>query len=793
MIWLTVALWAVSLAVSSYLARQAIQGATAAGRDDLRVPTTDASRPVPVVFGRALVRAPNLVWYGDFRAQAIKEKVRVGIGPRKRVTVGHVYYLGWHYVVCLSPARVVAVRVEGETILDGITTPGAYPFSAPDLFGGKKNGGGMWGTLDVLDGAATQTPPQYLVDRLGEPHPAYRGVTSVVARQIAIGETPQMRPIAFLTQHYPDPLGEALHVVVEGDANPAWVILAALTDADWGLGHTVGRVDVVAFRAAAATLAAEGQGFSFEWHRQEGVEELIRIVLEQIDAVVYDDPLTGQWTISLNRADYVFAELPVLDRDTIVDVHSYTRPALADLPDTVHVDWMDHDAGQAQVATAHDLGLTAARAGRSIETTIRHPGCPRAALAAQLAERELGALTRGLARAEVTVQSEVGITLRRGMPVRWQWPEYGVTDLVMRVADIAYGDLLQSAVRITLVEDVFRAGVGLAAPPPPTEWQPIAPAPAAITQWVVEPITWWQTQAVGADWAIGSGETAGSVIAAAPSGNALDYDLEMRTAPADPWEPVATECLFAPRVTADGAVTPAQTVIPVVGLTDAAADSVDLGSLVWMGGELCRLDALNVGAGTVTLGRGCVDTVAQAHATGTPLYLADAAAEGAGPVLVGDHLTVRAIPLFSTGRLDAALAGTQTLTDIEARHLRPYPPGRLRFNGSAYPAQFTGDLAITWAHRDRLTQGADLIAEGAASIGPEAGTTYTVRVYDQADLLMHTESGITGTSYTWTQAAEITARGSLGTSVRVEVWSVRDGLVSWQMHNVLLPRDPNDL
>lgn len=38
-----------------------------ASLSDFDVPTADASRPIPVVFGTVLVTGPNVVWYGDLR------------------------------------------------------------------------------------------------------------------------------------------------------------------------------------------------------------------------------------------------------------------------------------------------------------------------------------------------------------------------------------------------------------------------------------------------------------------------------------------------------------------------------------------------------------------------------------------------------------------------------------------------------------------------------------------------------------------------------------------------------
>jgi hypothetical protein len=78
-----------------------------------------------------------------------------------------------------------------------------------------------------------------------------------------------------------------------------------------------------------------------------------------------------------------------------------------------------------------------------------------------------------------------------------------------------------------------------------------------------------------------------------------------------------------------------------------------------------------------------------------------------------------------------ALAPEDTVI-LDRRALRPLPPGRVQGNGSYAPdprALIDGDVALTWAHRDRLTQTSPVIADyTAASIGPEPGVTYALEI-----------------------------------------------------------------
>lgn len=81
-----------------------------------------------------------------------------------------------------------------------------------------------------------------------------------------------------------------------------------------------------------------------------------------------------------------------------------------------------------------------------------------------------------------------------------------------------------------------------------------------------------------------------------------------------------------------------------------------------------------------------------------------------------------------------------------------------------------------------------LVDQAQASIGPEAGTTYTMRIVDPTGpTTLHTEAGLSGTAWTYTQADRQTDFGGVGPhSVRVEIESLRDGLTSLQMHQIEL-------
>ena len=219
-------------------------------------------------------------------------------------------------------------------------------------------------------------------------------------------------------------------------------------------------------------------------------------------------------------------------------------------------------------------------------------------------------------------------------------------------------------------------------------------------------------------------------------------------------------------------------------------DLVAVGSYAYLNDEVVALTALNTSAKTLTVSRGVLDSVPVAHAAGSRLWFADGF-QGVDPTeyAVGETINARLLTVTGKGTLALASAPTDSLT-MGRRQNRPYPPGNLKINGVAYPSVVQGDLAVTWAHRDRLSQTASLIAQSAGNIGPESGVSYTLRIYGESGSLRRTYSGLTGTSQTYTlaQDAADSGLGRPNAQLRLELEASRAGVTSAQKHSVSFER-----
>ena len=229
---------------------------------------------------------------------------------------------------------------------------------------------------------------------------------------------------------------------------------------------------------------------------------------------------------------------------------------------------------------------------------------------------------------------------------------------------------------------------------------------------------------------------------------------------------------WCPTATTVAAVGPEPGPLVVELATAYLLDQVQLGTAAWWGDELVRVDATDPVLLTVTLGRGCGDTVAQTHPAGSRIWFYDGfAAFDATEYTDGETVQVKLLSNTGSAQLSPLLATAMAVT-LDQRAARPYPPAGLQINGDPDPGTAIGDMVLTWRHRDRVLQADKLVDDSLASVGPEPGTTYTAR-YFLGGVLQDTQAGIVGTTTTYTPE---------GVGVwRIELESVRDGLTSWQM------------
>jgi hypothetical protein len=100
-------------------------------------------------------------------------------------------------------------------------------------------------------------------------------------------------------------------------------------------------------------------------------------------------------------------------------------------------------------------------------------------------------------------------------------------------------------------------------------------------------------------------------------------------------------------------------------------------------------------------------------------------------------------------------SATEMQITTASRAWAPLPPGNVKLNNLAYaswPTTTTGDVTLSWSHRNRVTQGVGsaLVAQDVAGSYAIEGTL-TIKAYVDG-VLKRTWLGLTGTSQVYTLA-----------------------------------------
>ncbi|MGE3298622.1 MAG: phage tail protein, partial [Porticoccaceae bacterium] len=542
------------------------------------------------------------------------------------------------------------------------------------------------------------------------------------------------------------------------DLNPAHILRECLTNTVWGKGKSATLCPDAVWQPVADTLYSEGMGISILWDQETALADFIGEIERHIEGRLRVNLRTGNYELKLIRNDYTVGSLLVLNAANIDRVEEFNRPGIRDLINSITVNYWDAATGDIATLSVQDIALVQVM-GVENHTTIEYPGFTNAAVARRVALRDLRVLATP--RAHCTIYANrAAADLNIGDVFKLVWPEYGLSaGTVMRVVTISFGDGQRNQVRITCVEDVFSMPtVGVVAPTPEGWISPSPVATASPTRLPIEAPYYELAQIMG-DAAIQNALTTNAnaawfMLAARRSSGAINADLYTDAGggylEADTFD-------FSPNALLNGAVTITQTVWPITSAEDWA--EVAIGTHAQVDNEHVRIDAIS--STSITVGRGCLDTVPATHASGARIWFWDAySGNDRTEYVSGEVINAKVLPTTGRGQLAIADAPVDSLTLVGRANL-PYPPGNLKVNTVAYPDTISGALALAWAHRNRIQQTTPTIYDTTyGDIGPEPGTTYTLRLYGQAGTLLRTETGLTGTTYSW--ANEVADSGIIG-------------------------------
>lgn len=141
------------------------------------------------------------------------------------------------------------------------------------------------------------------------------------------------------------------------------------------------------------------------------------------------------------------------------------------------------------------------------------------------------------------------------------------------------------------------------------------------------------------------------------------------------------------------------------------------------------------------------------------------------PYSVDLLLKAKILPRTLRGTLPLASA-TELQITTASRAWAPLPPGNVKLNTQPYatwPATTTGDVTLSWSHRNRVTQGQSLPLvpqDTAGSYVIEGTLTIDVLI---AGVVKRTWTGLTGTSQVYTLAQRTADDAVLSKAVQFRI------------------------
>lgn len=715
-------------------------------------------------------------------------------------TAGASYLMGSIVTVAggtfTTPAKFLVTTVSGGVPTAGyMIDPGLYSVLPATPAATTVVGPGTGLTIDLTFGDKHQD--------IGGKTPAYRDLAYIVpaTERIYVGNSTSIKPWAFETRTTPNPIALTAnrHKVNGFDANHANVLYAALTNTEWGKGILAAQVDMPSFVTAGNTLYAEGNGFSFLLDREEDVTDLIKRIEDQIDGAVYQDPISEKWKVVLVRDNYDPLTVPELDDDNIIEVRGFSRGTWQGTHNQVRVPFTSRDDSYRDTyGFAQDMANMRI-VGKTVATSITHPGCKDRTLANSLAWRALRTLATPLAKGDFVVDRTLYGVLP-GDVVTFTNAELNLTRLPMRVRGVRYGELKDGQIVLSCVQDVFRASDGSFAPPPDSGWQ--NPSDTLVAFPTLGQLAFEAPRALTLRDPDSDTPTTDKLYAAARrQGPEVMFKIMERHAagtPAGAFTEVGQVFSFV-RIGSLSAALPVGSAYPLSTLTLLPApdtqsaleiDFPDITDLLGLGTDLTTLcmcgnefflvsSAQTSGLNTQlnSLYRGALDSAQEAHAAGAPFYLLFlGGGMSESTIAAGQNVHVKLIPRTTSDTLAEASAIQIALT-MANRTRRPYPPSEMSINGSRFDPTVdleggagVGELIgidLTYKRRDfRTVDEVAALLTDAATIDP---------TYPAANTTTHKVEvvNITGTPTSlFTQAL---GSGTSGSVTRLDILIATDG------------------
>lgn len=580
--------------------------------------------------------------------------------------------------------------------------------------------------------------------------------------------------------------GVSLRVYIGGhiDLNPAHIIRECLTNQIWGIGVNESSIDDQSFKKAADTLHYERMGISIKWTDSTSINEFVDNIKEHINAQLYLDRVTNKWKLYLIRDDYDVDDLVDLDESNIRNL-DFERRTLAECVNAVTVTYWDQARAKESTVTVQDIARIAQQGG-VISQSIDYKGFTNSDLASRVALRDLKTLSSTLASVSFDVDESFSESWHEGMPFKLSDESYGLSEAVMRIRTIKRGDGINNTVYVEAIEDSFSSPMQSVVEyvPPITSGDSTAKNATAIAFEVpyIELVEQYGQDEVDAK--LSNYPELGYIGMAAIRPNNQHINASLYVDAGAGYDE-RTTLDFCPSASLKNDIVYMDSSFELESV--AEFELLQVNHRIQVNDEIMAFVSFDAVTNVITVKRGCFDTLPQKHSAGSKIFGWDNYS-GIDDLeyLSGENLSLKAVTLTGSDVLELNEATSHSLT-LSGRAIRPYPPANVKINDVHWPDDVTGDLILTWNHRNRVQQtGGSPLGWFDSDVILEDGVTYVVELYDETGLLI-SSTNIGAVNTTTVDYSSVTTA-----TCRIKLYSIRDGYKSQQAfeHTVIISFNP---
>lgn len=773
---------------------------------DVDIPQIDEGTPQAVLHGDCWTSGWTVLGWGNLQSEGVKEH-------------GQIAYYKYSITLLMGLWRGPIDALKWITANNayigngGPDTAGAFTFlNKPDAFGGYKKQGGVSGLIYYQYGGPNQQPNLNAQTWLGHALPAYRGRTTVVYNGYIAANTvspyawsfrghrtvsgwargcwyPEKCEVLLSNPHDMFPLADQS----SSDYSPAQadmarqihakngihVLYEALTDPLWGKGKDPALLDDAVWKAEADRCFAEGMGLCINWQITDDVDSFMQSVCDHIGAGIYQSVNNKLIKVRLFRDDYDVNTIRSFSPSSgLLSIDSIDESTLSEAVSEIIVSWKDPVTNQQRSTRQQNLGLL--QVAPVISQSTNYPYIPTIELANRVASRDLRAKGLGVRSYSMKLDRSAA-SLEPGEVIAISSLPHGIVRDIVRVVNIDYGSSTEGEVMITAAQDVFGLPSTTYITPQGLSWSPPPKVPAVIMDYAgfeqnYRDLVLQLGQPAVDALPLGAGYI--STVAIAPNGASSFYKIQSKLPNEAGFLDSSDVGQFAVRGVVSSAVQTRQRVDVTLG--DIDLTQIEVGRLARWDNELVMVE--NITGQTVTLGRGCVDTVPTPHSAGSYVWFYDGQTADIDRAFArDDQVSYRILAQAGSVGIDPALETVHNYT-INGRIELPYPPRQVNIEGRWFGE---GDTAtdgeiLYWSPSNRKVQASVVFAHQDAGVLPEAGTTWNLRITDGNGGIIVEMLNTTDTTY---MLPAITGSGNW----TVELWSSRDGLDSLQKHVFTIP------